>query len=130
MTTASITNSAGAAARAPEPETLERDASRLAALGEQQRGDQITADDEEHLDAEEAAGCEPRLVPADEVVVEREDREHRDRAQAVETRQIAERGRAWFGLRALGPRLHGQCRVMMSASRSSAPRTRVDRRIA
>jgi hypothetical protein len=41
-------------AGAPQPEGLEVDAASLAMLRQQQRGDQVTTDDEEDLDAEEA----------------------------------------------------------------------------
>ena len=86
---------------------------RLAALGEEQRGDQVATDDEEHLDAEETAGRESRLVPTDEVVVEREDREHRDRTQPVEAREVSERRLALFRLRGgVGRVCTIQCRVM------------------
>src|SRR5262249_29876118 len=72
------------------PEVLERHLAVLASLREQQRRDEITADDEEHLDAEEAARHPPLRRAEDEVVVERHDREHRNRAQAIEPGQIAQ----------------------------------------
>ena len=53
-------------------------------LDEQQRRDQVAAEDEEEVDAEEAAG-----QPVDPRVVE-EDGRDRDRAQAVEARAVGD----------------------------------------
>ena len=78
---------------ATQVEQSQRDPAGLPALGEEQRRDEVAADDEEHLDAEEPAGRPADLVPADEVVVEHDDGEHRDRAQAVEPGQVPQRRR-------------------------------------
>ena len=71
-------------ARAPGPEAQQRDAPALVELGDQQRGDQVAADHEEDVHAEEAAG-----QPRDVGVVEEHSR-HRDRAQAVDPRHAAQ----------------------------------------
>ena len=84
-TPASSTNTAGSSRRArrnQKPRTLMRPRSRE--LAQQQRRDQVPADDEEDVDAEEAARHDV------EVRVVEQDGEHRDRAQAVETAQVAE----------------------------------------
>ena len=60
------------------------DAAARADLDEQQAGDQVTADHEEHLDAEEPAGQQRPVGP----VVIQQHRDHRDRAQTVETRKV------------------------------------------
>ena len=76
-------------ARAPVPEPLQADAVGLLEVGQQQARDQVAADHEEHVDAEEPAG-DPLLVG----VVE----QHRDdgeRAQAVERGDVAESRGAW-----------------------------------
>ena len=67
-------------------------AATVAVLGEQQRGDQVAADREEHVDAEEAA-----RHPGDVGVVE-QDRAHAERAQAVEPRHVAHPARRRRGL--------------------------------
>ena len=72
------------AARAPDPEPPEPDVSAAAVLGEQQRGDQVAADHEEDVDAEE-----PPRHPPDARVVE-EDGEHGDRPQRVDAGHVGE----------------------------------------
>jgi len=95
--TASSRNSAGSSRRARRgPEPRERHAAALAVLGEQQRGDQVAADHEEHVDAEEAA-----WHPGDAGVVE-EDRGDRHGAQTVDAGHPAKPGRrrarlSWSG---------------------------------
>ena len=59
----------------------------LGALGEQQRRDQVAAEDEEHVDAEEAAG-EPAATPR----VEEQHAGDRDGAQTVERGDAVEQG--------------------------------------
>jgi len=54
------------APRAPGPEAPERDAAVLRELGDQQRRDQVAADDEEDVDAEEAAGQPAAVGVVDE----------------------------------------------------------------
>ena len=56
--------------------------------------------------SEAKAGSEARLVPTDEVVMEREDGEYRDRAQAVDARQVSER-RTVVASGPRGPGWHG-----------------------
>ena len=55
-----------------------------AELAQQQRGDQVAADDEEDVDAEEAAG-----QPVDTRVVA-EDGEHSERSHRVDPRHVGE----------------------------------------
>ena len=66
------------------PERPQRDAPRALELAQQQRRDQEAAEDEEDVDAEEAA-----VHPADVAVVE-EDRDHGHGAEAVERRDVAQ----------------------------------------
>ena len=68
----------------PDPEVPQVDALARLRLGEQQARDQVPADHEEHLDAEEPA-AQQRSIGA--VVVEQH-RDHRDRAQPVEPGEI------------------------------------------
>ena len=63
---------------APPPEVSECDSARAPVLGEQQRGDQEPADDEEHVDAEEAALQRRRKQVIDD------DHANRDCAKTVE----------------------------------------------
>ena len=72
------------AAGAAEPESAEIDVAVLAPVGEEQGRDQVAADHEEHVDAEEPPG-DPVLV-----AVVQQDRDHRERAEAVKGRDIAE----------------------------------------
>ena len=74
------------AAGASRPEGLEIDPAGVLALGQQERGDEVAAQDEEHVDAEEAA-----LRPGDLPVVQ-DHRRDRERAQAVEPGPVAEAG--------------------------------------
>jgi len=77
-------------ARAPHPERFEADAPLATALCQQQRGDQITAEHEEHVDAEEAPGH-----PGDAGVIEHDTRD-RERAQTVEAGSIGQlRTNSW-----------------------------------
>ena len=134
MTTASITNSAGSRRRARRIQNrCSETPPGLAALGEQQRRDEVAADDEEHLDAEEAAGREALLVPTDEVVVER-------RGPRAPRSRAGRRGPGRYPS-VVGSRVgrgggHGAERVFRSGLRvvqfaSSTPslRTQLDRRI-
>ena len=73
------------------PEPLEADAVGLLVVGQQQARDQVAADHEEDVDAEEPAG-DPALVG----VVEQH-RDDRERAQAVERRDVAESRRGVLG---------------------------------
>ena len=82
---------------AADVELAQRHTARLASLAQEQRRDEVAADDEEDLDAEEAARRPPGFVPTDQVVVEHDHGEHRDAAQAVEARQVPERCRARVG---------------------------------
>ena len=62
------------------------------ALGQQQRGDEVTADHEEHLDPEESAGDPAPRRAEDEVVMEEEHRQDRYGPQPVEAGQVSEGG--------------------------------------
>ena len=68
----------------PRPERGQTDPARGLPLGEQQRGDEVAADHEEDVDAEEAA-----LRPGDLAVVQ-DHGGHREGAQPVEARAVAE----------------------------------------
>ena len=72
------------APRPPQPEPADPDVAAAPVLAEQERGDQVAADHEEDVDAEEAA-----RHPADARVVE-EDGEHGDRPQRVDPRHVGE----------------------------------------
>jgi hypothetical protein len=74
------------APRAPQPEGAEVDATRRAALGEEQRRDQVPAQDEEDVDAEKAA-----RYSRDAAVVEQYESD-REGADAVETRPVGQGG--------------------------------------
>ena len=82
-TDASTRNSAGQQAAGPaEVELADVDAAAVAVLGEQQRRDQVAADREEHVDAEE-----PARHPGDVGVVQQHGADA-ERAQAVEARDV------------------------------------------
>ena len=70
------------APRPAQPEPPEPDPSRAFPLRQQQVRDQVTGENEEDTDAEQAA-----LRPA-EVQVVRDDGEHGERAQAIEARHV------------------------------------------
>ena len=70
------------AARPPEPELAQTDAPRPLVLADQQQGDEVAADDEEHLDAEEPAR-EPRVVG-----VVHHHGDDGERPQPVEAREV------------------------------------------
>jgi len=70
--------------RPAQPEAAEPQVAVAAELAQQQRGDQVAADHEEDVDAEEAAGH-----PVEAGVVE-EDGEHGERPQGVDARQVGE----------------------------------------
>src|SRR6185312_9654851 len=84
---------------ATEPEAPEVDHPAAAPLAEQDVGDQVAGEGEEDADPEQAAGR-----PA-EAEVEADDRQDRDRAQAVQPWHVAlaardrfgHRTRAWYG---------------------------------
>jgi hypothetical protein len=78
-------------ARPARPERRQIDVATPAELGDQQRRDQVTRQDEEGVDAEEAA----RGPSGAEVV--RDDGCHGERAQAVECRLISDPGLAFHG---------------------------------
>jgi len=63
-------------------EGAEMDAAVALPLGHEQQGDQVAGDDEEHLDPEETARQPARIGVVDH------DRDDRDRAEAVEPRQV------------------------------------------
>ena len=63
----------------PDPEAAQIQPSSVIPGRGQQVGDQVSADDEEDIHAEEPAG------QAGELFMERHDRQHRDTAQAVKT---------------------------------------------
>jgi hypothetical protein len=69
-------------AGAPEPEILEVYATPLPPFRQQQRGDEVSADDEEDLDAEEAARDPGQLGMVEE------HRDNGERAQPVETGRV------------------------------------------
>ena len=81
--------------RAPQPEAAQVDPVSCLPLDEQQRGDEVAAEDEEEVDAEEAA-----RQPVDPRVVE-EDCPHRERAQAVQSRAVGDVRRVGDWLRHL-----------------------------
>src|SRR5262249_8892068 len=70
------------APRPPQPEAAELDVAAALELAQQQRGDQVAADHEEDVDAEEAARhpAEPGAVA--------EDGEHRQGPHRVDARQV------------------------------------------
>ena len=70
--------------RAPQPEAAQVDAVAGLPFDQQQRCDQVAAEHEEEVDAEEAAGH-----PVDAGVVD-EDADDRERAEAVEPRAVAD----------------------------------------
>ena len=70
------------APRPSHPERDEVDRAGLLALGHQQQRDQVAADDEEHLDAEEPAAEPPVVGVVDD------HRDDRERAHAVEPGQV------------------------------------------
>ena len=72
--------------RAPQPERDEVDSPLLAELAEQQRGDQVAADDEEDVDPEEPAGKPP--APVVEVVDEHG--QHGDGTQAIQAGHVGQ----------------------------------------
>ena len=69
-------------ASAPDPESLEVYAAVLPPFRQQQRGDEVAADDEEDLDTQETA-----REPGELGVVEKH-RDDRERAQPVETGHV------------------------------------------
>ncbi len=72
-------------ARAPAPEGEHVDAARAAAaLGKQQRSDEVAADHEENIDAEEASPEQADISVVDE------DGGHREGAQAIDRRNVGE----------------------------------------
>ncbi len=75
--------------RPPQPEAPQPHVPAAAELAQQQRGDQVAADHEEDVDAEEAA-----RHPADGGVVE-EHREHRQRPQGVDPREVWKAAVLW-----------------------------------
>ena len=72
------------APRAPQPEAAQVDPVSRLPLDEQQRCDEVAAEDEKEVDAEEAT-----RQPVDAGVVE-EDGRDRDRAQAVQARAVGD----------------------------------------
>ena len=73
------------AAEAPGVEAREPDAALAVDVAQEQLGDEVAGEDEEDVDADEAA------VEAGEPGVERDDQVHRDRAQPVELGPVVRR---------------------------------------
>ena len=89
------------AARPPHPEPAQIDAAGRVELAQEQRRDQEPAEDQEQVDAEEAAG-KPRHA-----AVVQQHAGHGERAQAVERRHVRQRGRS-----GIAKGLHGGDRSM------------------
>ena len=106
-----------------EPEVLQADGAVAPVLAEQQHRDQVAADHEEHLDAEEAAP-QPRGV----AVVD-DHRDHGQGAQAVQPREVRDRLRVRRGARSGGREGHVESeRRARSILRAGAARMAAQRR--
>ena len=108
--TFSSANFVVAAAGAAQPEGLEINAVVPLPLGDEERGDEVAADDEEHLDAQEAAG-----QPA-HVGMVGDDSEDGHGAQTIEARKIGQARAAVSRFRLRYAGLRGSFRHSISDS--------------